>query len=82
MTVEEITSARFQGLAGTAQIEGGNGVMTWAEWQASREAKRAVLRKYGVDAPSRRTVSYNTSERFMRQEFGGGRIPAWAKEAE
>lgn len=56
--------------------------MTWAEWQASREAKRAVLRKYGVDAPSRRTVSYNTSERFMRQEFGGGRIPAWAKEAE
>ena len=52
--------------------------MTWSEWQSSREAKRAALRKHGCEAPSRRSVSFNTSEAFMREAFGGGRVPAWA----
>ena len=52
--------------------------MTWEEWKAAREGKRAVLRKYGVDAPSRRSTSFDSSERFMRREFGGARIPAFA----
>lgn len=56
--------------------------MTWQEWLDSREAKREVLRKYGVDAPSRRTTSFNTSERFMVKAFGGKRIPDWALEDE
>ena len=49
--------------------------MTWEEWQRSREEKRAVMRKYGCDAPSRRKTSYNTSERFMLREFDGERVP-------
>lgn len=53
--------------------------MTWREWQESRETKRAALRKHGVDAPSRRSVSFNSSERFMRQAFGGERIPGFAR---
>ena len=53
--------------------------MTWEEWKASREAKRAVLRRLGLDAPSRRAVSFNTSERAMLKAFGGRRIPAWAE---
>lgn len=53
--------------------------ITWNELLISIPKKRAVLKKYGLDAPSRRQVSFNTSERFMRQAFGGGRIPKWAK---
>ena len=53
-------------------------MMTWQEWLDSREAKRAVLRRYGVDAPSRRATSFNSAERFMRQAFGGDRIPQFA----
>ena len=49
--------------------------MTWEEWRSSREARRAALKKHGCDAPSRRTVSFNTSERFMRDTFGGERAP-------
>lgn len=49
--------------------------MTWVEWQKWRESRRATLHKYGCEAPSRRQTSFNTSERFMRAAFGGGRIP-------
>ena len=53
--------------------------VTWEEVLASIPVKRALMKKYGLDAPSRRTVSYNTSERHMREAFGGGRIPKWAE---
>lgn len=49
--------------------------MTWSEWQAWRDSRRAALRKHGCEAPSRRQTSFNTSERFMRAAFGGERIP-------
>ena len=52
--------------------------MTWEDWKSSRSAKRAAMRKYGLDAPSRRSVSFNTAERVMLKAFGGRRIPAWA----
>ena len=50
----------------------------WDEWLASRAKNRENLKRRGLDAPSRRKTSYNTSERFMRASFGGGRIPEWA----
>ena len=53
----------------------------WNEWLASREAKRELLRRLGLDAPSRRKTSYGTSDLRMRSAFGGRRIPAWAEEA-
>ena len=46
------------------------------------EEQLLLMKKYGLDAPSRRTVSYNTSERHMREAFGGGRIPKWAERQE
>jgi len=49
--------------------------MTWEEWKASRAAKRDALRAAGVDAPSRRTTSYSTSDRRLRKAFGGARAP-------
>ena len=54
--------------------------MTWAEWMESRETKRAALRRRGLDAPSRRKTAYGSSVGIMRKEFGGGRIPVWAKQ--
>ena len=56
--------------------------MTWEEWKSSRAEKRAVLRKYGLGAPSRRSVSLNTAERAMLKAFNGRRIPAWAGKCE
>lgn len=55
--------------------------MTWQEWLDSREARRAALRRFGVDAPSRRSGSFNSSERFMRREFGGARIPQFGTQS-
>ena len=52
--------------------------MTWEDWKASRAKKREALRKYGLESPSRRSVSFASSERIMRQAFGGRRIPVWA----
>ena len=52
--------------------------ITWEEFLASIPIKRAILKKHGLDRPSRRKVSYNTSERFMRKAFGGERVPQWA----
>ena len=57
-------------------------MIAWKEWQASREATRNAMRKYGVDAPSRRKTSFNTAERHMVKAFGGSRIPTWAKAAD
>ena len=56
--------------------------MTWEEWKSSRAVKRATMRKYGLDAPSRRSVSFNTAERIMLKAFGGHRIPDWAEKHE
>lgn len=53
--------------------------MTWVEWQKWRESRRAALHKYGCEAPSRRTVSFDTAERHRLEVFGGRRIPAWAE---
>lgn len=49
--------------------------MKWEEWLRSREAKRETLRRLGFDAPSRRKTSHSSSERRMRQAFGGERAP-------
>lgn len=57
-------------------------LVTWEEWKASREAKREALRRRGLDAPSRRETSFNTSEKVMRKAFGGRRVPAWAERQE
>ena len=56
--------------------------MTWDVWKAWRQSRRDALAKYGCDTPSRRTRSYDASERFMRAAFGGRRIPAWAESQE
>ena len=47
--------------------------LTWDEWKAARVTKREVLRRLGLDAPSRRTES--TSDRRLRAAFGGERAP-------
>lgn len=54
-------------------------MMSWQEWLDSRDARREALRRYGVDAPSRRSTSFNAAERHMRRAFGGARIPAFAQ---
>ena len=50
-------------------------VISWEEWKASRQAKRDVLRKFGLDAPSRRKTSHTTGDRRLRAAFGGERGP-------
>lgn len=50
-------------------------VLTWAEWQASRAAKKANLTRLGLDKPSRRETDYGTSGRRLRKAFGGQRAP-------
>jgi len=50
-------------------------VISWEAWQATREAKRANLRRLGLDAPSRRETDYSTSGRRLRKAFGGARGP-------
>lgn len=52
--------------------------MKWEEWLLSRADKRETLRQAGLDAPSRRKTSYSSSERRMRQAFGGERVPLCA----
>jgi len=49
--------------------------MTWDEWRASRAAKRANLRRLGLDAPSRRVTDYGNAGRRLRKAFGGARCP-------
>lgn len=56
-------------------------VIGWNEWLASRAAKRANLRRLGLDAPSRRETDYGTSGRRLRAAFGGLRAPQLKKTA-
>lgn len=57
----------------------GNIVMSWEEWKASRAKKRELLKRLGLDAPSRRETSYSTSDKRLRRAFGGARAPSFAK---
>jgi len=50
-------------------------VIGWDEWRASRAAKRANLRRLGLEASSRRTTDYSTSGIRLRKAFGGLRVP-------
>jgi len=52
-------------------------VMTWAEWQASRVAKRENLARLGLDAPSRRATDFGTSGKRLRKAFDGRRAPSF-----
>jgi len=49
--------------------------MTWAEWQASRAAKRENLARLGLDKPSRRETDYGKSGCRLRKAFDGLRAP-------
>ncbi len=50
--------------------------ISWAEWQADRAAKRELLRKLGLDAPSRRSFGQDNR---LRAAFGGERAPVFAR---
>ena len=50
-------------------------VLTWEEWKASRAAKRELLEKLGLDAPSRRTSAIGSQEKHLRKAFDGRRAP-------
>ena len=50
-------------------------VLTWEEWKASRAAKRALLEKMGMAAPSRRQVAIGSQEKRLRKAFDGRRAP-------
>ena len=54
---------------------------TWEEMLERRERMKALLKEHGLDAPSRKRISYSWAERHMRKACGGERIPAGAKEA-
>ena len=54
-------------------------VVSWEVWQASRAKKRELLKRAGLDAPSRRETSYSTSDTRLRRAFGGARAPSFAK---
>ena len=59
-------------------------VLTWEEWKASRAAKRELLAKLGLGAPSRRKSAIGSQEKRLRKAFDGRRIPDFlcAKSAE
>lgn len=46
--------------------------ITWKEWLAGRAAKREMLKKLGLDAPSRRPFGHDNR---LRPAFGGERAP-------
>ncbi len=50
----------------------GNIVLPWEEWQASRAKKRELLKRLGLDAPSRRETSYSTSDKRLCRAVGRG----------
>lgn len=52
-------------------------VLTWAEWQSSRAAKRETLAKLGLSAPSRRTSALGSQEKRLRKAFGEKRAPVF-----
>ena len=51
--------------------------MSWEDRKASREAKRATLRKLGLDAPSRRTKDVGKKDQRLRTAFNGQRAPTF-----
>ena len=51
-------------------------VISWDEWKRGREAKRAILRRLGLDKPCRRSES--SSDKRLRPAFGGERGPAFS----
>ena len=53
-------------------------VQAWEEWKASRGQKRANLRAFGLDAPSRRAHGVGKSDQRLRAAFGGKRAPTFA----
>lgn len=50
-------------------------VTSWDDWKASREAKRAILRKLGLDVPTRRTKDVGKKDQRLRAAFNGQRAP-------
>jgi len=54
-------------------------VIGWEEWLASRSAKRANLRRLGLDAPSRRETDHGTDGERLRRAFAGHRVPEWVQ---
>lgn len=70
MTIERINAAK-----GTPDE---TIAVSWEEWLASRAKKRELLKRAGLDAPSRRETSYSTSDVRLRRAFGGARAPSFA----
>ena len=55
-------------------------VLTWEEWKASRAARRELLAKLGLGAPSRRKSAIGSQEKRLRKAFDGRRAPAFTCE--
>ena len=53
--------------------------ISWNDWLASRPAKRTLLKRYGLDAPSRRRTDYGKSGFRLRRAFGGKRVPEFGE---
>jgi len=52
-------------------------VISWAEWQMSRAAKRANLVRLGLDKPSRRVTDFSSAGKRLRKAFDGQRAPSF-----
>jgi len=52
-------------------------VISWAEWQMSRAAKRTNLVRLGLDKPSRRVTDFGTAGKRLRKAFDGRRVPSF-----
>ena len=50
-------------------------VLTWEEWKASRAARRELLAKLDLGAPSRRKSAIGSQEKRLRKAFDGRRAP-------
>ena len=50
-------------------------VLTREEWEASRAAKRELLAKLGLGAPSRRKSAIGSQKKRLRKAFDGRRAP-------
>ena len=50
-------------------------VLTWEEWKAARAARRELLAKLGLGAPSRRKSAIGSQEKRLRKAFDGRRAP-------
>jgi len=54
-------------------------VLSWEAWQASRAAKRALLDRLGLEAPSRRQTAVSSQDKRLRKAFAGRRAPDFRK---